>query len=48
MSGTEIANLMTQGIVTGLLQGAMILAPYAIGFCAICVVIHFVKNRKKK
>ena len=52
MDGTELANLMIQGFMNGLIEGAKIFAPYVIGFCVLCVVIGLVKRayrkRKKK
>lgn len=51
MSGEELARLMTQGLINGLLQGAIIMLPYIIGFCVLCVVIgaikRFLRKRKK-
>lgn len=45
----DISATITGGIVNGLLIGARIMAPYVIGFCAICVVIAIIKRvfRKK-
>ena len=50
MSGEELAGLMTQGLVSGLLQGILILAPYFIGFCILCLLIGAIKRafRRKK
>lgn len=50
MDGTEIGILVSQGLINGLLQGALILAPYIIGFCILCVLIGIVKHlfRRKK
>lgn len=38
MSSEELAGLMTQGLISGLLQGALMLAPYFIGFCILCLL----------
>lgn len=44
MSGEELAGLITQGLINGLLQGALIMLPYIIGFCLLCVLIGAVKK----
>ena len=50
MSGEELAGLMTQGLVSGLLHGVLILAPYFIGFCILCLLIGAIKRvfRRKR
>ena len=50
MSSEELAGLMTQGLISGLLQGALMLAPYFIGFCILCLLIGAIKRsfRRKK
>lgn len=50
MSGEELGNLITKSFINGLIQGAIIMAPYIIGFCVLCVIIGLVKKkfRKKK
>lgn len=50
MNGEEMAGLITKGLVNGLLQGALILAPYFIGFCILCLLVRAVKQtfRKKR
>lgn len=50
MNGEEIAGLVTQGLLNGLLQGVLLLAPYFIGFCILCLLIRAVKQtfRRKK
>lgn len=50
MNGEEMAGLVTQGLINGLLQGALLLAPYFIGFCVLCLLVGTVKRafHKKK
>lgn len=48
MSGEELAGLMTQGLINGLLQGALIMLPYIIGFCVLCVLIGAVKRASRR
>lgn len=50
MNGEEMAGLVTQGLINGLLQGALLLAPYFIGFCVLCLLIGAAKRafRRKK
>lgn len=50
MNGEEMAGLVTQGLLNGLLQGVLLLAPYFIGFCILCLLIRAVKRtfRRKK
>lgn len=44
MSGEELAGLMTQGLIDGLLQGALIMLPYIVGFCLLCLLIGAIKR----
>jgi len=44
MSSEEMAGLVTQGLTNGLLQGIMIMLPYFVGFCVLCVLIRGVKK----
>lgn len=44
MTGEEMAGLMTEGLINGILQGFIIMAPYIIGFCVLCVLLRLVKG----
>ena len=46
MNGEEMAGLITKGLINGLLQGALILAPYFIGFCILCLLVRAVHGIK--
>lgn len=48
MSGDELANLMIQGWIQGLIQGAIIMAPYIIGFCILCIIVKSIKTSLRK
>lgn len=50
MNGEEITGLITQGLTKGLIQGALIMFPYIIEFCILCLLIKFIKTafRKRK
>ncbi len=48
MNGEEMAELVSQGLINGLLQGVRIMLPYFIGFCVLCVLIRSVKKMFKR
>lgn len=50
MSGDQLASLFTDSLMSGLLEGVKIIAPYIIGFCILCIIVAVVKKilRKKK
>lgn len=48
MNGEEIAGLVAQGISNGLLQGVLLLAPYFIGFCVLCLLIRVIRQTLRK
>lgn len=48
MNGEEMAGLVTQGLLNGLLQGALMMAPYFVGFCILCLLVGAVKRAFRK